>query len=140
MNKDIFEAIMHRTRLRHKFLRSRSIEDRKAYNKQRNYCVSRIRKIKDYYNNLDYKKIVDNKSFWKYVKPLFKENKITLVEDNSILENNDKIAETFNNFFTSAVSNLNIPPFVDPSVEINYIEDPILPILNNTKTIPVLLL
>ena len=30
--------------------------------------VSLIRKIKkDYYNNLDYKKITDNKSFWKYI-------------------------------------------------------------------------
>ena len=53
-------------------------------------------------------------------------NKITLVEDNSILE---KIAETFNNLFTSAVSNLNIPPFVDPSVEIDHIEDPTLRII-----------
>ena len=127
MNKDISKATMDCTRLRHKFLRSRSIEDRKAYNKQRNYCVSLIRKIKkDYNNNLDYKKIIDNKSFWKYVKPLFMEknvrsNKITSVEDNSTLENNDKIAETFNNFFTSAVSNLNIPPFVDTSVEIDHI-------------------
>ena len=74
MIKDISKAIMDFTRLRHKFLRSRSIEDRKAYNKQRNYCVSLIQKIKkDYYNNLDYKKIIDNKSFWKYVKPLFTE-------------------------------------------------------------------
>ena len=46
MNKDISKAIMDRARLRHKFLRSRSIEDRNAYNKQRNYCVSLIRKIK----------------------------------------------------------------------------------------------
>ena len=54
MNKDIYKAIKDRTRLRHKFLRSWSIEDRKAYNKQKNYCVSLIRKIKkDYYNNLD---------------------------------------------------------------------------------------
>ena len=75
MNKDISKAIMDFTRLRHKFLRSRSMEDRKAYNKQRNYCVSLIQKIKKnyYYNNLDYKKIIDNKSFWKYVKPLFTE-------------------------------------------------------------------
>ena len=55
---------------------------------------------------MDYKKIIDSKSFWKHVKPLFTEksarsNKITLVEDNFILKNNDKIAETFNNFFTS---------------------------------------
>ena len=40
MNKDISKAIMDRTRLRHKFLRSRSIEDRNAYNKQRNYCFT----------------------------------------------------------------------------------------------------
>ena len=76
MNKDISKAIMDRTRLRHKFLRSRSVEDRNAYNKQRNYCVSLIRKTKkDYYNNLDYKKIIDNKSFWKYIKPLLSEKK-----------------------------------------------------------------
>ena len=59
-----------------------------------------------------------------------------MVEDNSILENNDKIAETFNNFFTSAVSNLNIPPFVDPSVEIDHIEDPILRIIEQYKNHP----
>ena len=34
MNKDISKAIMDRTRLRHKFLRSRSVEDRNAYNKE----------------------------------------------------------------------------------------------------------
>ena len=110
--------------------------------KLKTYCVSLIRNLKkDYYNNLDYKKIIDNKSFWKYVKPLFTEknarsNKITLVEDNSILENNDKIAETFNNFLTSAVSNLNILLFVDPSVEIDNIEDPILRIIEQYKNHP----
>ena len=46
MNEDISEAIIDGTIIRHKFLKSRSIEDRKAYNKQRNYCASLIRKIK----------------------------------------------------------------------------------------------
>ena len=59
-----------------------------------------------------------------------------MVEDNSILENNDKIAGTINNFFTSAVSNLNILPFVDPSVEIDHIEDPILCIIEQYKNHP----
>ena len=59
-----------------------------------------------------------------------------MIEDNSILENNDKIADTFNNFFTSAVSNLNIPPFVDPSVEIDHIEDLILRIIEQYKNHP----
>ena len=53
MNKDIYKAIMDRTRLRHKFLRSRSIEDRNVYNKQRDYCVSLMgSSIKDVRTNL----------------------------------------------------------------------------------------
>ena len=59
-----------------------------------------------------------------------------MVEDNWLLENNDKIAKTFNNFFTSAVSNLNILPSMDPSVEIDYIEDPILCIIEQYKNHP----
>ena len=61
---------------------------------------------------------------------------VTLVEDNSILENNDKIAETFNNFFTSVVSNLNIPSFVASSVEIDRIEDPILHVTEQYRNHP----
>ena len=65
------------------------------------------------------RKVVDNRSFWKYIKPLFSDkssnsNKITLVEKDLILEKNDDIAETFNDFFTSAISNLNIPRYQDP--------------------------
>ena len=46
--------------------------------------VSLIRKIKkDYYNNLDYKKIIDNNSFWKHiwkhVKPLLSEKTRDLI-------------------------------------------------------------
>ena len=66
MNKNISKAIMDRTRLRNKFLKIRSIECKLAYNKQRNYCVSLIRHTKrEYYNNLDHKYVIDNKTFWK---------------------------------------------------------------------------
>ena len=72
MNKEISKAIMNQTRLRNRLLRTRCIRDKEAYNKQRNYCVSRICKTKQqYYNNLDHRKVADNKSFWKYIKPLF---------------------------------------------------------------------
>ena len=105
MNKNISKAIMDHTRLRNKFLKSRSTESKLAYNKQRNYCVSLIRQTKrDYYNNLDHENISDNKSFWKYIKPFLtdknpRSNKITLVENESIIEEPYKIAETFNIFF-----------------------------------------
>ena len=41
-------------------------------------------------------------------------NKITWVEKDLILEKNDDIAETFNDFFISVASNLNIPRYKDP--------------------------
>ena len=46
MNKELKKAIMVRSKLRKKFLKSRSEEDRKAYNKQRNMCFKLLRKIK----------------------------------------------------------------------------------------------
>ena len=40
------------------------------YKKQRNYCVSLLRKSKaNYYANVDEKKVSDNKLFWKVKKP-----------------------------------------------------------------------
>ena len=44
MNKELKKAIMVRSKLRNKFLKSRSEEDRKAYNKQRNMCIELLKK------------------------------------------------------------------------------------------------
>ena len=61
---------MKRTRLRSRFLKDMSDLNSVAYNTQRNYCVSLVRKAKkSYYNNLDHKKIEGNKTFWKTIKP-----------------------------------------------------------------------
>ena len=46
INKTINKEIMKRSRLRNKFLNTKSDIDRKAYNKQRNLCVSLIRREK----------------------------------------------------------------------------------------------
>ena len=70
MNKDLSKAIMDRTRFRNKFLKNRNDENRKKYSKQRNYCVSLLRKTKkQYYGDLNEKNVLDNKEFWKTVKP-----------------------------------------------------------------------
>ena len=64
INEDIFKAIMNRTMLRNRFLKSRSFEDKAAYNKQRNYCVSLVRKTKtDYYNNLIIRRLLTTNPF-----------------------------------------------------------------------------
>ena len=114
MNKMLQKAIMDRSRLRNKFLKHMTSSNKMAYNKQRNSCVNLCRKQKkQYYKNLDIRKITDNRTFWKYVKPAFSEkstktDKITLIENNEILSEDNKISEIFNTYFSNLVSNLNI--------------------------------
>ena len=86
MNSKIHKKVMRKTRLRNKFVDSKADANRIAYNKQRNYCVSLIRKEKKAcYSNLNIRDVTDNKTFWRKVKPLFSEKvnlqtKILLVE------------------------------------------------------------
>ena len=54
MTKEIYKAIMIRSRLRNKFLKLKTDESRKDYKAQRNYCVSLLRKTKkNFYENLN---------------------------------------------------------------------------------------
>ena len=46
MTNTLYKAIMVRSRLRYKFLKSKPIACRAAYKKQRNFCVSPIRDTK----------------------------------------------------------------------------------------------
>ena len=104
MNKSLCRAHMKRTHLRKCYLKNRSEQNRLSYVKQRNYCVSLLRKTKkDYYANLNVKDIVDNKQFWRTVKPLFSDKtksneKITLVEDETVTTQDEKNAELLNLF------------------------------------------
>ena len=112
VNKELNKAIMQRSRLRNAYLKDRTRAARIAYKKQRNVCVSILRKSKKcYYENLDTKNITDNKKFWGTVKPLFS-NKvrsntyITLNEDEKLIKNEYQIANIFNTFFIETVPNL----------------------------------
>ena len=86
MNKNINKEIMKRSRLRNKFLNTKSDIDRRAYNKQHNICVTLIRQEKkNFYSKLKTRNISDNKTFWKKVKPFFTnriqtKSKIALIE------------------------------------------------------------
>ena len=54
MNKKLSKKIMKRSRLRNKFLNSKSDLEKKAWNKQRNDIVSLLRKEKkEFYDNLN---------------------------------------------------------------------------------------
>ena len=122
MNETLAKAIMHRSKLRNIFLENRTEENRKNYAKQRNLCVTLSRKSKkEYFANLDEKKLCDNKKFWSVVKPILSNKvvsneKVTLIEDNNIVENDEKTATVFNNFFSNIIKNLGVPQYneIDP--------------------------
>ena len=132
MNKTLQKEIMKRSRLRNIFLKTKTKADKTAYNKQRNHCVSLTRKTKkDYYSNLDEKCVIDNKKFWKTVKPFLSDknmmdDNITLVENDEIITDDLKIAEIFNNFFSEIVPNLNITTNEDILTDTSIIDDPVL--------------
>ena len=71
MNKSLIIAHMERSMLRNLYLKKKTDTSRIAYIKQRNYCVSLLRKTKkDHYTNLNEKDVPDNKQIWRTVKPL----------------------------------------------------------------------
>ena len=102
MNKKLRKEIMKRSRVRKRFLNTKSELDKKAYNKQRNYVVSLARKEKkEFYGNLNTSVLTENRTFWKTVKPFLAEkskkvSKTTLIEDNQIISQDKQIAKIFN--------------------------------------------
>ena len=68
MNEALSKEIMTRTRLRNKFFKDRSEEIKNKYSKQRNYCVSFLRKSKSvYFRNPNKKNIKIKKLFGKLI-------------------------------------------------------------------------
>ena len=104
MNRALSKKIMTRARLRKIFLKDRYEENKTKYSKQRSYCVSLLRKSKsECFGNLNEKKkkkISDNKTFWKTIKP-FLSDKITSMDD-------ENTAEVSKAFFSKSVSNIKI--------------------------------
>ena len=101
MAKELHRKIMKRSRLHNNFLRTKSQEDRLKYNKQQNFCKKLLRTTKKlYFSNVDIKKVVDNRSFWKTVSLLLstkcsKGDKIILVENDKCVSNDDELCQIF---------------------------------------------
>ena len=77
-------------------------------------CVKLLKKTKrSYFSNLNTKRAVDNKKFWKTVKSSFSDKSnnfeiITLVEDDSIASDGNKVANIFNEYFNNLLEDLNL--------------------------------
>ena len=106
---------MNRSRLQHRYWEYGTENCRLQMKKQENYC-NRLYKQerKNYYKNLDPKNIIDERKFWLTVKPLYNDKnsgireKILLVENGELIDDDSQIAETFNNFFSNSVNTLGI--------------------------------
>ena len=72
ITKNLYKEIMTRSRLRNKYLQSKSLTDRKNYNIKRKFCKNYLRtNKKEYFNDLNTKKVADNRTFWGDVVPFF---------------------------------------------------------------------
>ena len=138
MNKELRKEHMKRTRLLNKYRKEKTVSNELEFKKQRNYCVSLLRKMKkDFYEKLKPSSICDNILFWKVTKPLCSDkavssNSITLIENKEIVSDDQKIANIFSSFFSNAVRNLNIEYYEHFSWDRYFVcneienEDPIL--------------
>ena len=71
MNKHLSKGITQTSILRNEFPKSRTDEDKKKYTKQRNLCISLLRKTKNNYcRSLNERTVIDNIKFWKDVRPI----------------------------------------------------------------------
>ena len=74
MTKSLRKEIMLRSILRSKFLKTKIEESKQRYSKQRNLCVTLLRKSKrNYFADLDSRILKDNGKFWKTVNPPYSE-------------------------------------------------------------------
>ena len=117
MTKAYSKAIMHRTRLRNKFLKNPTDSNKVLYNRQRNYCVCLLRKEKkEYFANLNEKTITGNRKFWHTLKPFLSDKvkskeAIILVNKENVESKESEVAKIFNEFFSNIVKNLEIPEY-----------------------------
>ena len=134
MTKSLRKEIMLRSRLRNKFLKGKTEESKELYNKQRNICVTLLRKgKKNYFPELDNRILKSNRKFWKTVNPLFsekahQEESITKTSKDTeeTKTKNEELAETFNSFLSSMVDNLKIEYDINRPANVSTHPDPVM--------------
>ena len=142
MTKNLKKELMNRPRLRNKYLRNSSEENKLAYNKQRNICTCLLRKEKkSFFENLDTSQITDNKMFWKTIKPMFSKKctmkeKITLFKNDEIIAGCQPVTELFNKFFANIVKELNLVINNEFLVNDDHIGDPVQKAIEKHKNHP----
>ena len=105
---------MVRGKLKNKYMNNMSVESKRSYTRQRNYCGKLLRKkSKTFLLNLNTENITDNKIFLQIVKPVFSDktldsDQITLISNDEIFSDEENICKTFNDLFSNVIKNLNV--------------------------------
>ena len=117
MTKPLRKLIMERSRYQNAYFNNKTVENWDKYRIARNICVKMTKKAKkDYFANLDINIVTDNKKFWKAIKPIFSDkscfkSKITLIENNEIISDDNLIANILNEYFVNITKDLNIKTY-----------------------------
>ena len=113
MTKQLRKAIMKRSELENKFYKKPSVENKKFFKKQKNYCNRLYKRERlKFYKKLEINNLTDNKKFWRTMNPFFsnKGNRedVVHIDGEKIISDDTEVAETFNEFFKNCVDSLNI--------------------------------
>ena len=114
MSKALRKAIMHKSKLKNIYNKKRADVNWANYQKQRNFCVTLLRRTKkEYFQNLNVKDLSDNKKFWKAIKPYFSNkglnsNKMLLKEKGELVSDEKQLASIMNRFFIIITKNVKL--------------------------------
>ena len=112
MTPELNRAIYTRSRLKKKFNKNPTNENKTKFKKQRNKCVSIRRKaIKNHFKKATENGLLSNQAFWDLVKP-FLSNKgalvgsdISIVKNDTIITDDQELSELFNEYYVNIVEN-----------------------------------
>ena len=112
-------------------LKNKSEGSRRRFYRQRNFCVSLLRKTKiRFFGKLDHRVVSDKSKFWKTVGPFlsekaFHKESIILNNNNKTISNNEELAEIFDKHFSKLVENLDIDETLASDIANSDITDPV---------------
>ena len=118
MAKALRKSIIKRSELKNKYLKNKSYQNMKFYKKQKKLLQWKLyeKERKKFSSKIGTRKITDSKTFWKIITPFISSkapslSRTTLIENETIISDDQKVGETLSKFFVKAVGKLDTKEF-----------------------------